>query len=169
MVLRPTSSRTFAINSPQLLRNVFATSVKDLLQACNLKQANHATVQSSQTQSRLSVTRELECFKQGGDARGVNKGDLRQIHDDGSRWLSLQDREQAIAKHRRGIEAHPALQAHECVLFAVLYVDIKAVVARKVSRQGNSPRSLIACMLPFKTNELYLLIFFHASRLGDQA
>src|SRR5581483_9473441 len=97
MVLLPTSSKTFAINSPQLLLNVFAASgFKDLQQACNLEQTSHAALHSPQTQCPVALARDLERFQQGRDSAGVNIGRLGQIYDDGFRWLTLQHSQKPI-------------------------------------------------------------------------
>jgi len=73
----------------------------------------------------LPIARDLECFKQSRDAGSVGKGDLRQIHDDGFRWLALQHNEKPIAEIWRGIDDETATQAHDCAFFAALHGDVK--------------------------------------------
>src|ERR1700752_4627109 len=105
MVLLPTSSRTFGIHSPRLWRAGFAGSLKYRFQARNLEQTLHATLQSIQTQCPLKTACDLERFQQGRDAGGVNKGNLRQIHDDDFRWAPLQDGQKPIPKIRGRMDA----------------------------------------------------------------
>src|ERR1700756_2142044 len=125
MVLLPRSSRTFGIHSPRLWRAGFAGSFKYRVQARNLEQTLHATLQSLQTQCPLKTACDLECFKQGRNAGGVNIGDIRQIHDDVFRWLALQYRQKPIPEIWRRIDTNVAIQAQACTLFTLLNGDVK--------------------------------------------
>lgn len=86
-------------------------------------------MQSLQTQRNLTTARDLQCFKQRRDARGINKGNLGQVYDDDFRWLSLQDGLKPIAEIWRRIDAYVAMQSQECAFFAVIHGDVKTVVS----------------------------------------
>src|SRR4029079_3311421 len=110
-------------------------------QAHNLEKTNHATLQPLQAQRRSTMARQFECFKQGRDTGSVHVRDLRQIHDDGFRWLPSQHGQKPIPKSWGRINAHAAMQADECAFLAAIHGYVKAVgFLPQASGQGNSSR-----------------------------
>jgi hypothetical protein len=80
----------------------------------DFEQMARPVTHSSQLQLHVALTRAPECLDQCSDPGAVDRGQLRQVDDDGWRGPLAEQRQELFAKLGRRIDRDPSANANDC-------------------------------------------------------